>query len=170
MFVVPTSRSDGAAPLHHVGHAEGTADLDEFAARDDDLLAAGKGVQAEQDGRRVVVHGRGGLDAGEPLQDAFDMDMAFAAFTCRNIVFKVGIAPADLDNALDGLLGQDRAAEVRMHDHAGGVDDRLEARFGQLGRIVSAWFRTPSMENSASSTAVPSADWRMAFWFGRSRS
>ena len=119
-----------AAPLHHVGHPEGAADLDQFAARNDDFLAPGDGVQAEQDRGRIVVHGRGGLDAGKAGQDAFDMDMALAAFACRDVVFEVGIAAGCFDHALDGLLRKDGPPEVRMHDHAGGVDDALEARLG----------------------------------------
>jgi hypothetical protein len=53
-LVVPTSRSLQPA-RHDVGHAEGTADLDQLAARDDHLAPGRQRGQHQQDGGGVVV-------------------------------------------------------------------------------------------------------------------
>ncbi len=44
---------------HHIGNAERTADLDQFAARDDDFPALGQRVQGQQHGGGVVVDHNG---------------------------------------------------------------------------------------------------------------
>ena len=56
---------DGAALRHDLGNPERAADLDQLAARHDDLLAARERVQREQDGRGVVVDDRCRFGAGE---------------------------------------------------------------------------------------------------------
>ena len=41
---------------HDVGDAERSADLDQFAARDDDLAALAQSIQSQQHGRSVVIN------------------------------------------------------------------------------------------------------------------
>ena len=56
----------------HVGHAEITADLDQLAARNDDLAARGKRRQHKKGGRGAVVYddrGFGGSDLGDETLD-----------------------------------------------------------------------------------------------------
>ena len=117
-----------AAPLHDLGHAEGPADLHEFAAGDDDLLAPRQSAEAEEHCRGVVVHRRGRLHVGQSFQDVLNVGVALAALSRGNIVFQVGVAAAHFHNALDSFLREERTSEVRMDDHARGIDDGLEAR------------------------------------------
>jgi hypothetical protein len=49
------------------------------------------------------------------------------------VVFDVGVA-AEGRNALDGRARERRAAEVRVEDHPGRVDDRLQRGHGQFGQ------------------------------------
>ena len=84
MFVVPTSRSDRARLRHHVGHAEAAADLDQLAARDDDLAPGRQRRQHDQRRRRVVVDDDRRLGAGQPAEQRFGVDVAPSArAACR---------------------------------------------------------------------------------------
>ena len=58
----------GAGAREHVGDAEAVADLDELAARDDDLASLGERGEGEQHGGRVVVHDERRLGAGQLAQ------------------------------------------------------------------------------------------------------
>ena len=85
--VVLEMRAIGGADLdqsaagagHDVGNAEGAADLDQLAARDDDLAPVGQRVQHQQHGGSVVVDGGRGLGAGEPQQPGGDVIVTLAA-------------------------------------------------------------------------------------------
>ena len=68
-----------ARAREHVGDAEAVADLDQLAARDDDLAALRERGEREQHRRRVVVDDERGLGAGQPAQDRRDVVLARAA-------------------------------------------------------------------------------------------
>jgi hypothetical protein len=51
---------------HDLGHPEAAADLDQLAARDDDLAAPGQGRQGEQHRGRVVVDDEAGFGTARP--------------------------------------------------------------------------------------------------------
>ena len=58
------------------------------------------------------------------------MAVAAAAFARGQVEFQVGVAGAGFGRGGDGAGGQQRAAEVGVHDHARGVYDPPEMRPG----------------------------------------
>jgi hypothetical protein len=109
----------GARTLHDVRHPEGAADLDQFAARDDDPLALGQGIEQQEYGRRIVVNHGGGLGTGEFAQQRLDHIVAVAPATLVDVVFEgAGVARGG-DQGCDRLFGQGGAAQVGVQDRAG---------------------------------------------------
>jgi hypothetical protein len=108
------------------GNAEGAADLDQLAARDDRFLALGQRVQRQQHGGGVVVDdGRGdvGIAAGNQFgEQAGHQVVAVAAPARGEVVFQRTGRTRRLDHPRDGLLGQQGAAEVGVQDGAGQVE------------------------------------------------
>ena len=74
---------------HDVGNAERAADLDQLAARDDDLAPAGERAEHQQHGRGVVVDDGGGFGAGQLAQQLLDERVAIAAPARGEIEFEV---------------------------------------------------------------------------------
>ena len=117
---------DRAGAGHDVGDAEAVADLDQFAAGDDDFAAGGQFVEREKDGGGVVVDGdrRG---AEEPFEQAGEVHVAFAAAAGGEIVFQVGVARGERGGA------ERRASQVGVQDDAGGVDDAAQRGLFERG-------------------------------------
>ena len=76
----------------HVRDAEAVADLDQLAARDDDLAALGERGEREQHRGRVVVDDERGLGAGQPPQERREVVLARAARAAREVVLEVRVA------------------------------------------------------------------------------
>src|SRR5437867_3946519 len=68
-----------ARPREHVRDPEPAADLDELAARDDDLALPGERRQREEDRGRAVVHDDGVLGAGDLGDEPRRMAVPLAA-------------------------------------------------------------------------------------------
>ena len=117
-----------AGPREHVRDAEAVADLDQLAPRDDHLAALGERGESEQHRAGVVVDDERGLRAGEAAQDRRDVVLARAARAAGDVVLEVRVAAPDLDDTGERLLGERRAPEVRVDDHAGRVEHAAEAR------------------------------------------
>ena len=117
-----------ARARHHVGHAEGAADLDQFAARDDDFALARQRGNAEQHGGRIVVDDSGGLRAGDGAQQVFDERIAVAPTARGQVVFEVVGRGHHQKQALQRRIGQHGATEVGVDDRAGQVQHRTHAR------------------------------------------
>ena len=117
-----------ARSLEHVRNAEAVADLDQLAARHQHVPALGERGEREQDRGRVVVHDERGLRARQAAQDAGDVILPRAAAAGGHVVLQVRVAARDLAHAVERSLGERRAPEVRVHDHAGGVDDPSQPR------------------------------------------
>ncbi len=56
------------------------------------------------------------------------MILAGSAGAGGDVVLEVGVAAGDLPHALERLLGERCASEVRVDDHTGRVDDATEPR------------------------------------------
>jgi hypothetical protein len=117
-----------AGAAHDVGHAEGAADLDQLAARDDDLLPLRQGVEQQEHRRGVVVHHGGGLRPGQFAQQAVDDVVAVAASARLQVVFESAGRARGAGDGCDDGLGQHGAAEVGVQHRAGEVEHRLQAR------------------------------------------
>ncbi len=115
-----------------VGHAERAADLDQLAARDDDLLVAGQRAQREHDRGGVVVHDDEagvGKQLGHQIVEVTEPVSPAALFES---VFEVGVVLRGHGQAGRGFGGQDRPPEVGVDDHAGRVDHPARPRNQQV--------------------------------------
>ena len=122
----------GAAAPHDVGDAELAADLDQLAARDDDFLAVGQRLERQQHGGGVVVDDQRVLGAGEPPQQRLHVAVARAALLGGDVQLEVRVRGADRQHPLERQRAQQRAAEVGVQHHAGGVDDRAQREQSRL--------------------------------------
>ena len=125
----------------HVRDAEAAADLDQLPARDDHVLAGARQRGGGQQRRaRAVVDRERRLGAGQLAQQRLHVGVARAAGAGLEVQLEVRVAGR---GARDGLarLGPERgAAEVRVHDHAGRVEDALERRRGRGPRPLTRPF------------------------------
>ena len=114
--------------LHDVRDAERPADLDELAAAHDRLVARCELREHHHDGGGVVVDGDGSFCPGQGAEQLLAVGMAAAARHVVDVVLERRVAPDDLVDRLDGLLGEHRAPEVGVHDDPGRVDYPTQAR------------------------------------------
>ena len=120
----------------HVGDPEAVADLDQLAARDDDLAALRERGEREQHRRGVVVDDDRGLRAGQPAKQRREVVLARAARAGGEVVLEVGEATRVRD-PVERRRRQRRPPEVRMHEHAGRVENAAERRPARSGeRLV----------------------------------
>ena len=119
---------DGTALRHDLRNPKGAPDLDQLAARDDNLLSRRCGIEPQQDRRGVVVDHGGGLGTGKVQKEPLDGLLAFASLALVEIVFEVDRMHARLADGLDRCLGEERTAQIGVQHRAGGVDDPHEAR------------------------------------------
>ncbi len=111
-----------AAFGHDFGYAKGAADFDQLAARDDDFLAFGEGVQAQQDCGGIVVDHGSRFGAGQFHQQFHQRFFAPPAPARREIVFEIDRVGGDGGHRVDGGLREQGAAQVGMKDRARGVN------------------------------------------------
>ena len=122
----------GPAAPHDVRDAELAADLDQLAARDDDFLAVRQRLERQQHGGGVVVDDQRVLGAGEPAQQRLHMAVARAALLGGDVHLEVRVRGADRQHPLQRQRAQQRAPQVGVQHHAGGVDDRSEREQSRL--------------------------------------
>ncbi len=89
-----------ARAREHVRDPEAVADLDQLAARDDDLAALGERGEREQHGGGVVVDDERVLGAGQPAEHRREVVVPRAARARVEVVLEVRVAAADLGDAL----------------------------------------------------------------------
>ena len=117
---------DGAAFGHDVGDAEAVADFDELAAGDDYFGGFGESIEDEEDGGGVVIDDDGGFGADDFGEEARGVLVAFAALPAPEIVFEIGVVRRGFGDLRGGFGREGCAAEIRVQDYAGGVDDAPE--------------------------------------------
>src|SRR5262249_52638452 len=117
-----------ARAREHVGDPEAVADLDQLPAGDEHLSSLGQGGKRGQDGSSVVVDYEGRLGAGQSAENRGHVVLARATSALPEVVFEVRVAAGDRAYLLQRVRRQRSAAEIRVDDHAGGVDDTAEAR------------------------------------------
>ena len=113
----------------HVGDAKPPADLDELAAGHDDR-APGPGQRrgGEEHGRGSVVDGDRGVGACELGEQRLDVVVPASARAAVEIELEVRVPVRGLG---DRVASGDREwcpAEIRVDDHAGGVEDSPQRR------------------------------------------
>lgn len=119
--------------FHDVGHAKGTANLDQFATRDKHLAATRQREDREQHRGGVVVHDRGRLGTRQLAEQILDDAVAVAARARGEVVFKVGRCRHQRGDPRYRVLRQQGATQVGVDHGAGQVQDG--AHFGfECGR------------------------------------
>ena len=114
----------GPGRREDVGDPELSADLDQFAARDEDLLAFGERGHRQQEGCGAVVHDHRRLRSGERGEQDLGVATALAAAAGLSIDLDVGVVAGGARRRSRCALGQRRAPQVRVQDDPGSVDDR----------------------------------------------
>ncbi len=150
-----------AGACEHVRDPEAVADLDQLAAGNEHLAAFGECRQREHHRRRVVVDDERGLGTGQPPQDRRHVILPRATCAGAEVVLEIRVAPRRLAHTRERFLCERRASQIRVDDHAGGVDDApqswcsgrrelvLQARY-EIPRISSGlYFFTRARENTA---------------------
>ena len=99
-----------AALAQHVGDAEATADLDELAARDDDLAALGQRRQRQEHGSGIVIHDQGGFGSRQAAEQVLGMQITRPPLPGLQVIFEVAIAGSDTRH---GLAGRDVLSGAR---------------------------------------------------------
>ena len=162
----PVRRADldepRAGAREHVGDAEAVADLDQLAARDDDLAPLRERGEREQDGGGVVVDDERGLGAGQPAEEPGEVILARAALASLEVVLEVRVAarrPRRRGRARRRRAARGRgscargrrsrsaraaatACRARLELREDGVDERARARAG--ADLARAPGRAPS--------------------------
>ncbi len=113
---------------HHLGHAEGAADLDELATRDQDLAVAGQRGDRQQHRGGVVVDHRRRLGAGQRAQQLLDQAVAVAAAAGGEVVLEVVRRGHRRQHLGQRSVGQQRAAEVGVDHGAAQVEHAAHPR------------------------------------------
>ena len=116
-----------------VGHPETPADLDQLSARHHDLASLRQRRQHQQRGGGVVVDDDGRVGASELTEPGLGVDVAPASTTRLEIELEAGIAAANRADPIECGGREWRPAEVRMENHARGVDDAPQPRLTRGG-------------------------------------
>ena len=117
----------GAGAGEHVRDAEAVTDLDQLAARDDHLTPLGQGGEREQHRGRVVVDDEGRFRPRQVAHVPGHVGLPRAAGARLEIELEIRVAAGNLRDPLERGGGERSAAEVRVGDHAGGVDHAAQA-------------------------------------------
>jgi len=113
---------------HHVRHAEGSADLHQFATRHQHLAALRQRGDHEQHRCGIVVDHSGGLRTGEAAEQRFDQTVAVATRTSLQVVLEVVGTTAQRNDALERKRWQRCPSKVGVDHRAGEVDHRTRRR------------------------------------------
>ncbi len=130
-FVVPTSTRRAPDAREHLWDPEAVADLDELAARDQNVAPFRECGNGEEDGGGVVVDDQRRLCPREVAKQRCDVVLARAARAFFEVVLEIGVPARDLLDALEGAGRERRSAEVRVDDDSGRVEDAAQPRCGR---------------------------------------
>ena len=114
--------------LDDLGKPEGAADLDQLAARHDDLAILRQGVEHDHQGGGIVVDDSGVLRAGQLAHKLADEVVALAAAPVLKIELERDRAAHRDDGGRDGDFCKDCAAKIGVQHRAGEVVDRPHLR------------------------------------------
>ena len=114
-----------ARPAHDLGDPHATADLDQLPARHRDAAAPGE-PDRERERRRVVDRDERVLGAGQGDEVRLRGTEARASAALVSVVFEQRVPARRPHRRLDRLGRPRGATEVRMEDHAGGIEDRRQ--------------------------------------------
>ena len=118
-----------AARLEHVRDPESAADLNQLTAGDDDFVygCPAEMPQDQHQGGGVVVDDRGGFRLAQQREAVLQVSRATASCAAREAVFQVAVIRTDAGQRGHDIRTERGPAEIRVHENAGAVDDRLDA-------------------------------------------
>ena len=143
-----------AGRFQNLAHTKTATDLDELAARDDDLqFSLGEMMDDENERSRAIVHHAGGFGLTESRERTLKILAASATHTRVQIEFQIVIGAASFEQCVQGLRCERYASEIGVNNDAGAVDYRLqtaapkpiERSVHSLDRIPPELFRTASL-------------------------
>src|SRR5581483_4653417 len=109
------------------GDAEAVADLDELAARHDDVASLGERREREQHRRGVVVDDERRLRSGQSADERGEMVLPRPALAALEVELEVGVAARCLVHPRESFGSERGPAEVRVQDDARRVQNAPEA-------------------------------------------
>ena len=115
-----------ARAAHDVRDAELAADLDELAARDDDFLARARDSSASSTAAAQLFTTSEPSAPVSRRSSAVHVRIAGAALLLGEVHLEVGVAARHHAQPLQRQRRQQRAAQVRVEHHAGGIDHARE--------------------------------------------
>ena len=115
-------------PAHDFRHAKGTADLDQFPARDDRFAPTRKCIEHQQHRGGIVVDDRRILRAGQLAEKITHEIIALAATASSQIELQRNRVAHRDHRRFDRGLGDDRPAQIRMQHGPRKVEDGAEVR------------------------------------------
>ena len=123
----------GPGRLQQLGQTEAVADLDEFAAADEDVRVPGDREAGEQQCRRAVVDDQCAARVRHPLLERVERcAAALGARGSDGVELDVDV-PRSATERLDRGVAERRAPDVGVHDDARCVEDRSQGG-GRLGQ------------------------------------
>jgi hypothetical protein len=93
-----------------------------LAAADEHVAATGRGGQGEQHRRGVVVDDQCVFGTGQSAEHVVHMLLPRSTLAGSEIELEIAVVGSGHDDRFERLGRQDGAAEVGVHDDAGGVD------------------------------------------------
>ena len=127
--------------LHDVRNSERTPDFDQFAARNNHLLARSKCVEQEKHCSRVVVDDGCSFSARQFAEQLFDDLIAVAAAALAQVVFQGAWLGGSPRHGFDRFTRHDRASQIRV-EHGSRQINHLT----QIGSRASSQFRLRHIE------------------------
>src|SRR5215472_18159559 len=116
-----------ASCLDHFANAKASADLHQFAARNNDLrfLSCEMSNDEHQCGR-AIIYRRHCFCPAKQRQSILDISTAVTALARFKVVFEVRIMGTDFVERANCFVCKGRAPEIRVNHDSGSIDDRLE--------------------------------------------
>ncbi len=122
----PDFAKDRAALLHNLGDSKAIANFDELSSRDNHFALASQRRQSDEHGRSAIVDHNGGFRARQSRQQLGGMHIALAPRASFEVVFEIAVLRGAATEFVHHCFRQWRAAQVRVQNHSGSVDDRLQ--------------------------------------------
>ena len=122
----PDFAKDRAALLHNLRDSKAVPDFNQLSARNDHFAAPCQRRKRHQHPRRAIVDDNGGFRPRESRQQFGCMHIPLPPRTRFQIVFQVRILRRRAPEFVHGCFRQRRAAQIRVQNHSGRVNDRLQ--------------------------------------------
>ena len=122
----------GLALGHDFRQPERTADLDQLAARDDDLLLRRQRCEHQHRGGRIIVDDCSRFRAGKLREDILDEFVTLDPLAALAIDGERRVTFQFSQHRIDDTAGENRPSQARMQDDAGRIDRRSQVRARRL--------------------------------------